>query len=96
MNSNAIYRYDPENFSKQNGKFDPNESTCTRHENFDQSEPIIQDQADSLGFSRMDSGNQLTSTTNQDSGNFKKKRNLGCCSRSTRGDAPWRLYNTDR
>ena len=24
------------------------------------------------------------------------KRSLGCCSKSKNGDAPWRLYNTDR
>ena len=25
-----------------------------------------------------------------------EKRNLGCCSKSKNGDAPWRLFNTDR
>ena len=25
-----------------------------------------------------------------------EKRSLGCCSKSKNGDAPWRLYNTDR
>jgi hypothetical protein len=85
LNSNAIFRYSPEQFSKKAGNFEPNEDSCTRH--VETSLDDISTNQD-LGFSRMDSStNQIQE---------KKKRNLGCCSRSNKGDAPWRLYNIDR
>jgi len=78
LNSNAMFRYEPQRFSKRIAAFDANHQTCTRIPDYPQS------------------GGDDSSLAGRREPTKKEKRNIGCCSKSKNGDAPWRLYNTDR
>ena len=77
LNSNAMFRYEPQRFSKRIAAFDANHQTCTRIPDYPQ-------------------GGVDSSLAGRREPMKKEKRNIGCCSKSKSGDAPWRLYNTDR
>lgn len=77
LNSNAMFRYEPQRFSRRIAGFEANQDTCARIPDYPQ-----------------ESTSGLVSGRREEI--KKEKRNIGCCSKSPNGDAPWRLYNTDR